>query len=114
MPIPNFNFEVKAGNVHAVSTLMGLTTVSLINVWQSVAPTLQDVRDAPPGDPMIAQRMLDANYLGVSLAVFIGGTTSFLVKSWVPVIMAVGSVYIVSEWHSWILNSQSTEEIANG
>lgn len=102
------------GNALAVSGLMGLTTVELVKLWQSVAPTLEEVRDAESGDAVIAQHMLDANYLGVSLALFIGGTTGLLIKSWIPLVLAVGSVFIVSEWHSWILNSQSAKEIANG
>lgn len=79
--------------------VMGLTTVEIVKLWQSVAPSLEDVRNAAPNDSAIGQRMLDANYLGVGLALLIGGTTSILLRSWLPVIMATGSVFLVSEWH---------------
>ncbi len=85
--------------------VMGLSTIELIKLWQSVAPSLEEVRAAQPGDEIIAQRMLDANWLGAGLAVLIGGTTSILLKSWLPVMLSVGSVALFSEWHRQVMFS---------
>lgn len=98
---------VKDANVGLVAVI-GLTTVEIIKLWQSVAPTMEQVRSAPPGDAVIAQRMLDANYLGVALAAVIGGTTSILLQSWLPILMSVGSVSLFAEWHRQVLLSDNT------
>lgn len=88
--------HVEAGALFGV---MGLTTVELVKLWQSVAPSLSDVRTAPEDDPSIAQRLLDADILGAGLALLIGGTTSILLRSWLPIFMALGSVLLISRWH---------------
>jgi hypothetical protein len=87
--------------------VMGLTTIQLINVWQSVAPTMKEVREAAPGDPAIAQRLMDADLLGAGLAVMIGGTTSLLIKSWLPILMALGSVTLFAYWHRQVHQSDN-------
>lgn len=87
--------------------VLGLTTVELVKLWQTTAPSLEDVRAAPPGDMAIQQRLMDANYLGAGLALLIGGTTSMLLKSWLPLIMALGSVVLVSQWHQMVYNSDN-------
>lgn len=88
--------------------VLGLTTVQLIDQWQKNAPTLEEVRKAPKGDPAIQQRLMDANYLAAGMALLIGGTTAYLVKSWLPVIMAVGSVVLVSQWFQMVYNSDDS------
>jgi len=99
--MPNDNSSLALG-------VLGLTTVELVKLWQSAAPTLEQVRAAPPGDMAIQQRLMDANYLGAGLALLIGGTTSFLIKSWLPIVMALGSVVLVSQWFQSVYNSDNT------
>jgi hypothetical protein len=82
--------------------VMGLTTVELVKLWQSVAPSLEDVRAAPADDVAIATRLQDANSLGAGLAIMIGGTTALLLKSWLPLLMALGSVALFSYWHRMV------------
>lgn len=97
---------IQETNVGLVA-VMGLTTVEIIKLWQSVAPSLEEVRNASPEDSATAQRMLDANYLGAGLAILVGGTTSVLLKSWLPIIMSLGSVTLFSYWHRMVLNSDN-------
>lgn len=81
---------------------MGLTTVELVKLWQSVAPSLEELRETPADSVAIATRLQDANYLGAGLAVLVGGTTSVLLKSWLPLLMALGSVTLFSYWHRMV------------
>ena len=57
---------------------------------------------------MTSQRLMDADYLGAGLAVMVGGTTSWLLHSWLPIIMSLGSVLLFSEWHRMVFNSDHT------
>lgn len=91
--------------------VLGLSTVEIIKLWQSVAPSLEEVRNAEPDDIAIHQRMQDANYLGAGLAALIGGTTSVLLQSWLPIIMALGSVVLFSYWHLMVLRSDDIESL---
>lgn len=86
---------------------MSLTTVELVKLWQAAAPTLEQVRAADPDDPAIQQRLMDANYLGAGLAILIGGSTSFLIRSWIPIVIALGSVVLVSKWWQWVYNADN-------
>ncbi len=87
--------------------VLGLSSIEIIKLWQSVAPSLEEVRSAPADDIATAQRMMDANYLGTGLALLIGGTTSLLFKSWLPVIMSLGSVTMFAGWHRMVLNADN-------
>jgi hypothetical protein len=93
-------------NNGAMLAVMGLTTVELVKLWQSVAPTMLEVRAAPKDDPATMARLMDANMLGAGLAIMIGGTTSYLLKSWLPLFMALGSVILVSQWHLAVYNAE--------
>lgn len=86
---------------------MSLTTVELVKLWQSAAPTLEQVRAADPEDVAIQQRLMDANYLGAGLAILIGGSMSFLIKSWIPLVISLGSVVLVSKWWTWVYASDN-------
>lgn len=87
--------------------VIGLTTVETIKLWQSLAPSLDEVRNAPPYDARLMQRMMDANYLGAGLALLVGGTTSILLKDWLPVIVSLSSVSLFAWWYRQVLNSEN-------
>lgn len=95
-------------NTLAISAIMGLSTVELIKLWQSAAPSLEEMRTADQSDIYYNQRILDANYLGLGVAALIGGTSAILVRSWLPILMAMGSVAFVSWWHRQVLLSAQT------
>lgn len=89
----------------AVIAVVGLSTVEIIKLWQSLAPSLAELRTAEPGNIGNRQRLMDADYMGAGLAVLVGGTCSLLLHSWLPIIVALGSVVMYSQWHHMVLNS---------
>lgn len=84
---------------------LGLTTVEIVKLWQNNVPSLEQVRSADPEDPAIHQRLLDADYLGVGLALLVGGSMAILSKSMLPLMLSVASVWLYSKWYSMVLNA---------
>ena len=98
--------KVRDANVGLVA-VMGLTTVETVKLWQSLAPSLDELRCADPYSPKYMQRLLDANHLGAGLAILIGGTTSILLGDWLPIILALGSISLFAWWYRQVLYSSN-------
>lgn len=88
-----------------IAATLGFTTLEVVKIWRDAAPSLEDVRRAPNGDIAIAQRILDANYLGAGLAIMIGGTVSYLSTSWIPLLLSLGTVAFMAFWYRMVLKS---------
>jgi len=88
-----------------VAATLGFTTVEIIKLWRDSAPSLDDVRKAPNDDLATMQSLMDANYLGAGLAIMIGGMTSYLAESWIPVILSTASVAYIAWWYRMVLRS---------
>lgn len=91
-----------------IAATLGFTTVEVVKMWRDAAPSLEEVRSAPPGDTAAAQRMLDANYLGAGLSLLIGGTVSFLTHSWIPLLLSLGTLAYMAWWYRMVLRSDHT------
>lgn len=98
--------NMQQANVGLVA-VMGLTTVETIKLWQSLAPSLEEVRKSNPYDPKNMQRLMDANYLGAGLAILIGGTTSILLKDWLPIVISLASISLFAWWYRQVLYSEN-------
>lgn len=91
-----------------IAATLGFTTIEVLKMWQDSAPSLEDMRSAPDGDPAMRQRMLDANYLGAGLSLMIGGTVAWLSKSWIPLILSLGTLSFMAYWYKLVLRSDHT------
>jgi hypothetical protein len=82
--------------------------MEVVKLWRDAAPSLEEMRSAPAGDPVIMQRILDANFMGAGLAVLVGGTVSYVTKSWVPVLLSLAVVAFMSYWYRQVLAADHT------
>lgn len=98
--------NMRDANVGLVA-VMGLTTVETIKLWQSLAPSLEELRCASPNAARQQQRLMDANYLGAGLAILIGGTTSILLKDWLPIVISLASISLFAWWYRQVLYSEN-------
>jgi hypothetical protein len=95
-------------NPALIAATLGYTTVEIIKLWKDTAPSLADMRAAPENDVAMWQNMLDANYLGAGLSLLIGGTVSYLAKSWVPILLSLGTLSFMAFWYRMVLRSDHT------
>lgn len=91
-----------------IAATLGFTTLEVVKIWRDAAPSLEHVRSAPDDDIAVAQRLLDANYLGAGLAIMIGGTVSYLSASWIPLILSLGTVAFMAMWYRMVFKSDHT------
>ena len=93
-----------ADTEHAlIAATLGFTTMEVVKLWRDAAPTLEEMRRAPADDPVIRQRMLDANFLGAGMALIMGGSVSWLMESWIPMILTLGLVAFMAFWYRQVL-----------
>lgn len=95
------------GDRGLIAATLGFTTMEMVKLWQNAAPTLEEVRAADPGDIMIEQRFMDANHLVAGIALMVGGAVSWLSKSWLPLLLALGSASFISWWFRQVLYSDN-------
>lgn len=93
------------GNEGLIAVTLGFTTMEMVKLWQTTAPTLKEAREAEPGDITIQQRVMDANYLVAGIGFMVGGTVSWISKSWLPILLALGSASFISWWYKQVLMS---------
>jgi len=100
--------DVATAGEHAlIAATLGYTTVEVVKLWRDAAPSLEDMRAAGPGDAEMAQRVLDANFLGAGLAILLGGTVSYMSRSWVPLILSLGTLAYMAFWYRSVLSSDN-------
>ena len=106
-----------ADTEHAlIAATLGFTTMEVVKLWRDAAPTLEEMRRAAPDDTTIRQRMSDANFLGAGMALIMGGSVSWLMESWIPMILTLGLVAFMAFWYRQVLASDESimEETYNG
>jgi hypothetical protein len=86
---------------------IGLMVVESINMYRSAAPSLKDIRSAPPGDPETAQMLLDADILGVIVVLAIGGSGAVIIKRAYPLILACVALLLVSAYYRSVARSSN-------
>ena len=98
-----------ADTEHAlIAATLGFTTMEVVKLWRDAAPTLEEMRSAPMDDPVMRQRMLDANFLGAGLAMIMGGSVSWLMGSWIPILLTLGLVAFMAFWYRQVLAADET------
>jgi len=79
--------------------------VEIFRLYRDTAPTLEQIRRAPPGDYVQRQLILDADMLGLILVLAIGGGATFLTGRAYPLVLSVGSLALISMYYRMVLNS---------
>lgn len=88
------------------AAIIGLAGFQLLSAWNNNAPTLQEVRQAPPGDNVIGTQLKDADIMVGGLAVILGTTYLVLTKDTTAMFVMVGIWGSMSLWYHAVLKAE--------
>ena len=84
---------------------IGLAMVETIKLYKETAPSLREIRCAPPGDFQMRQLILDADMLGLIVVIAVGGAGALLLRRWAPLLLAAIALLLMSAWYRAVLRS---------
>jgi len=87
------------------SAVIGAAGFQLVQMWNNNAPSLNDLRNAPPGDTTAKQDLYDADLLVGGLAVILGVTFAVLAKDFTALVVMLTIFGTLSLWHHMVLNA---------
>ena len=67
-------------NEGAAAAAIAVGVVEILRIYRETAPSLSEIRHAPPGDYVTRQLILDADMLGLIVVLAIGGGSAYLTK----------------------------------
>lgn len=85
--------------------IVGLAIVQAMSMYREAAPSLADIRNAPPGSQEMRQRLLDADIYGGIAVLIIGGAVSVLTRDWLPLLLSSSGLLLLSAYHRSVCNS---------
>lgn len=96
-------------NMHEGVALAAVSVgvVEVLRLYRDTAPTLAEIREAPPGDYRTRQLVLDADMLGLIIVAVVGGGAAFLTKKFYPIALAGISLALMSGYYRSVLNSSN-------
>lgn len=89
----------------AAATVIGLAGFQLVQLWNSNAPSLKQMRECDPDDEGMKVQLRDADVLVGGLALILGTTYAYLAKDYTAMIVMIGIYGTVSAWYHVVLNS---------
>lgn len=84
---------------------LSLGVVEVFRIYRETAPSLAEIRRAPPWDHVMAQLILDADMLGVIVVLTIGGGAAWLTRKLYPLILGLLSLAMISGYYRSVLRS---------
>lgn len=96
-----------------VFAALGVAVVETLKIYCDTAPSLKEMRTAPPGDFISRQLILDADLLGLIVVVALGGGGSVLLRKWYPLILAALALVMVSTYYRSVLRSPNPASVMN-
>lgn len=84
---------------------IGATLVETVKIYQTNAPSLKELRCAPPGDFEARQLILDADIMGLVVVVALGGSGAMLIRRWYPILLAGMGLLLMSAYYRSVLRS---------
>jgi hypothetical protein len=97
---------MKTWEPDVAAAVVGLACFQLWNTWNTNAPTLAELRAAPPGDSAIATRLSDAKLTVGSLAVIIGLAFLVLTRDMTVLLLLLAIFTALAWFHAAALNSE--------
>jgi hypothetical protein len=92
---------------------LGVAVVETVRIYRDTAPSLADVRHAPPGDFVTRQLILDADILGLVIVLAIGGGGALLIRKGYPLLLAAGVLLLLSAYYRSVLRSPNPASVMN-
>ena len=83
--------------------VLGLGTLQIVSLYTSTAPSLQELRDAEPGDDRARQQLMDANIIVGTTTLIIAAMAAAVLNSGWPLLLFVGGLGLVMLWHHLVL-----------
>lgn len=90
---------------------LGVAVVETLKIYCDTAPSLKEIRCAPPGDFITRQLILDADIMGLVVVLALGGGGAFLIRKWYPLLLAGIALLLVSAWYRSVLRSADPESV---
>jgi hypothetical protein len=95
----------------AAAGLVGVALWQLAGFYRDTAPPLGELRRADPDEVDHRQRLLDADLMVGGLALLAGGAASWLMRSWIPIVIVALGFAWVSGWHHLVMGSLTPDQI---
>lgn len=95
----------------AAAGLIGVALWQMSEAYRETAPPLTDLRRSDPDCVDHRQRLLDADILVGGLALIAGTAASWLMRSWVPILLVSAGYAWVAGWHHLVMGSITPEKI---
>lgn len=84
---------------------ISVAVVEIFRMYRDTAPSLESIRRSAPGDYVMRQLILDADMLGLVVVLAIGGGAAYLTRKIYPLVLASGSLALMSAYYRMVLNS---------
>jgi len=84
---------------------LSLGVIETMRIYRETAPSLAEIRRAPPYDYVTRQLLLDADMLGLVMVLAIGGGGAFLTRKFYPLGLAVMALLMISGYYRSVLRS---------
>lgn len=94
-----------AMNESVAVAALSLAVVETFRIYRETAPSLREIRVAPPGDYTTRQLLLDADMLGLIVASAIGGGGALLTRKFYPILLSFTALAMISGYYRSVLNS---------
>lgn len=95
------------GNKELALTVAGIATWQFLAAYNANAPSLAEVRDAPPNDPTVKRQLLDADLLVGGTALVLGTTVAVMTKDRTALTVLLVMFGSTSLLHHWILAQEA-------
>jgi hypothetical protein len=95
----------------AAAALVGLALWELARTYEEHAPKLGELRNGDRDSLEFRQRLLDADITVGGLALLVGGTASWLTRSWIPVVIVALGFAWISGLHHLVQGSYTPDQI---
>jgi hypothetical protein len=97
---------MKKWEAEAAIAVVGLGAVELWKLWNTNAPTLAEVRQAPAGDITVRQKLMDADVTVGSMALIIGTALAVLMHDTTALVLMLVIFAALSFLHHWIMAAE--------
>lgn len=90
-------------NTNIMVGVLGLGLIQIVTLYEQTGPSLQDLRNADPGNDLARQHLQDTNILVGTVVAVVAIVASVVSRSVIPLIMFLGGFFAVAYWHSMVL-----------
>lgn len=87
--------------------ILGLGMLQIIGLYEQTAPSLQELRSAPPFDDTARQQLMDANIIVGVTTVVVAAMATIVTQSVWPLVFYLGGLGMVALWHYLVMTGET-------